>query len=378
MSLTDCLYQTNALARLERAARAGRIPHSMIFHGPQGVGKSTVARQWAKLMCCAQPITRDWPKDQDPHNSDLAEIHDCCDQCSDCHLADTGAHPDIHIVNRESAQYAKQQRKTQLINLPIDVIREFVIEPSTLRPTRGRARVFIVEEAETMNRASQNALLKTLEEPPPNTFIILITDKVDMFLPTIRSRCQLVRFNTLPYDFVAQKLQQHNCPADQAQYWARFCQGQLGPALALAQSDIYAVKCQFVEKLTQLDLPTLLLTAQWIIDTAKKHGEALLKTNPLATTGQTTRIAQAFFLQVAAETFRAVLRLHTGQADLLDQPQLIQCLTQKFSPKAAAAAIDATAHAQRLIDANVNATLIFESLMLDYLDAAAGIYATAG
>ena len=229
-----------------------------------------------------------------------------------------------------------------------------------------------------MNRASQNALLKTLEEPPPNTFIILITDKVDMFLPTIRSRCQLVRFNTLPYDFVAEKLQQQGCDPSQAQYWARFCQGQLGPAIASAQSNNYAVKCEFVEKLAELDYPTLLLTAQWIIDRAKEHGQALLEANPLATAGQTTRVGQSFFLQVAAETFRSVLRSPVSQFADVDQPETIAHLAQKFFPKACAAAIDATCRAERLIDANVNATLIFESLMLDYLDAAAGVYATAG
>ena len=159
-------------------------------------------------------------------------FEDCCDICEDCHLVEAGTHPDFHVITRplghllgskrtqsmslgaeESLNQVKEGEKANskkrprpMLELSIDVVRDFVIDQAGIFPFRGRARVFIVDEAEKMSRAAQNALLKTLEEPPAQTYLILLTTKLYYFLPTIRSRSHTVRLGGLPKDFIYSKL----------------------------------------------------------------------------------------------------------------------------------------------------------------------------
>ncbi|MCK5269992.1 MAG: AAA family ATPase, partial [Sedimentisphaerales bacterium] len=375
MSILDCQGQQNAVLRLQRALRGQRVPHSYIFHGPEGVGKSLLARQWAKLLLCPQPIRSN-------------EIDDCCDQCHDCRMVEADTHPDLHIINRDLARFTKQKRTRQLVNLPIDVIREFVIKPAGVVPNRGRARVFIIEESETMNPASQNALLKTLEEPPPETFLILITSQPEKFLPTVRSRCQSVRFGPLPYAFISEKLAAAGIPAEQVQYWADFCNGRLGPALELAQLNLYEKKCQLIEQLANLNYYSALDVAAWIVDQAKefarsyqkqykeppaedtkKPGLAKKKGGRSRESGQPltspTRLGQTYFLQMLSHAFSETLRFHGQQEQ--EKPQSVNAesarqiaqIAQKYSPWACARAVRATARTEGLLQANVNPSLLF-------------------
>ena len=390
MSILDCQGQQNAVLRLQRALRGQRVPHSYIFHGPEGVGKSLLARQWAKLLLCPQPIR------QPLNHHTLNEIDDCCDQCHDCRMVEADTHPDLHIINRDLARFTSQKRARQLVNLPIDVIREFVIKPAGVVPNRGRARVFIIEESETMNPASQNALLKTLEEPPPETFLILITSKPEKFLPTVRSRCQSVRFGPLPYTYISEKLAAAGVPAEQVRYWADFCNGRLGPALELAQLNLYEKKCQLIEQLANLNYYSVLDVAAWIVDQAKefarsyqkqqqappddnvkkpgpakkKGGRSRESSQPLTSP---TRLGQTYFLQMLSHAFSETLRFHGQQEQ--EKPQLVSPesdrqiaqIAQKYSPWACAKAVSATARTEGLLQANVNPSLLFESLMIEYL-----------
>jgi len=411
MSILDCKGQQSAVLRLQRALRGQRVPHSYIFHGPEGVGKSLLARQWAKLLLCPKPVRRPLStmKEAKTANNALNEIDDCCDQCHDCRLVEADTHPDLHIINRDLARFTSVKRARQLINLPIDVIREFVIKPAGVVPTRGRARVFIIEESETMNPASQNALLKTLEEPPPETFLILITSRPERFLPTVRSRCQSVRFGPLSYAFISERLTAAGVPAEQVRYWADFCNGRLGPALELAQMDLYEKKCQLIEQLAGLNYYSALDAAAWIVDQAKdfarsyqkqhkeppaedtkKRGSAKKKGGRSREGGKPlsspTRLGQTYFLQMLSYAFSEVLRFHgckgQGQAGggLPDNTETqsarsesarqIAQIAQKYSPWACARAIRDTTRAEGLLQTNVNPSLLFESLMIEYIDCA--------
>src|SRR5687768_9168926 len=156
--LAEIFGQDAAIETITRAYEADRLPHGMIFAGPAGVGKATTARALAKLFLCEKP------KKTEP-----------CNKCDSCRVFDAGNHPDFHRVYKELIRIEFKDRKA--IDLPVPVVREFLLEPAGRKTVMGRGKVFVVEQAEAMNAQAQNALLKTLEEPLGRTLIILLTDQ---------------------------------------------------------------------------------------------------------------------------------------------------------------------------------------------------------
>ena len=183
VDMRSVLGQPKAISVIERAMEDGRKHHAWIFYGPRGVGKFTTALQFAKIII-----------DQPETNS---------------------VHPDIHIICKEDVAWSQNpalQRRKQT-NIPIDLLREKIIGGKTSddrvhdsvafkTPVSGTQKVFIIDEAELLDEQGQNALLKTLEEPPVNTTIILVTCRDDLLLPTIHSRCMSVAFSCLEKEFV--------------------------------------------------------------------------------------------------------------------------------------------------------------------------------
>ncbi len=191
LPLDRLLGQRMAVGTLQTAMSGRRLHHAWIFHGPQGVGKFTAAVSFAAYLL-------DTTLEPDLSGA-LVPDPDGITQ----RLIRAGTHPDLHIVTKE---LAKVSRKTQIhdskqISIPKEVVEEYLTEPAArTRVQIGPSiagKVFIVDEAELLNHVSQNLLLKTLEEPPAGTIIILVTSNEDRLFPTIRSRCQRVRFGTL-------------------------------------------------------------------------------------------------------------------------------------------------------------------------------------
>lgn len=194
--LSAVIGQDRAIATLASAFRSGRLHHAWIFHGPPGVGKMTTALAFAAAALDPDTkIGRDGVPAPDPGS----EVQ---------RLLARGAHPDLHVVVKELARFHEDAsvRTKKLATIPKEIIERHVIEPMQLAPTireHGLAgKVFIVDEAEIMDRSLshapvQNALLKTLEEPPEGALLILVTSSEERLLPTIRSRCQRVSFSPL-------------------------------------------------------------------------------------------------------------------------------------------------------------------------------------
>lgn len=198
-----------------------RVPNSILFAGDDGVGKRQFAIELAKSLVCASP-------------SDL----EACDVCPACRRAETSAmprpddrdaykrvifsdHPDVGFVlpfNR---------------NILVDAIRHLESE-ANFRPYESKARFFIIDGADKMNDSAANALLKTLEEPPTTTHIFLITSRPDSLLPTIRSRCQTVRFAPVEGAEVERYLiEQRAFSHDEARLGARLSRGSIGRAVSI-------------------------------------------------------------------------------------------------------------------------------------------------
>ena len=167
-----------------------RVHHGLIFHGPPGVGKGTTATVLAEALLCLDRASGS---------------ASACGRCRSCDLFRESGHPDFRWVAKELAMYGDDAaaRKRKLLSIPVDVVRKHLIEPAYKTAQLGGRKVFVVDEAELLNAAGQNAMLKTLEEPPEGTVIILVTSSEDRLLPTIRSRCQRIGFGPLPDDAVA-------------------------------------------------------------------------------------------------------------------------------------------------------------------------------
>ncbi len=241
--MTQVRGQTRALDTLQAALASERLHHAFIFHGPQGVGKFTAARWLAQQLLCHEPAR------------DLAGQLEACGSCASCRLlrGEEHTHPDLHVVRKEmalhSAVAALKNRK--LLSIPVDLLREHVVggttsdgkfhdAPVSQASVLRHNKVFIIDEAELMNAAGQNALLKTLEEPPAGTYLILVTSSEDQLLPTIRSRCLRVGFAPLSDAMVMELLGAlgREVPAGAEQALLDFAGGSVGRALLALQFDL--------------------------------------------------------------------------------------------------------------------------------------------
>src|SRR5262245_24561078 len=158
---------------LSRAAARNTLPQSLVFAGPQGVGKRLTAVALAQTLNCERLIAGPLPAD-------------ACGTCAACARIARGVHADVLVVEPGDSGAIK-----------VDQVRE-AIDRTAYRPLEGRRRLVIIEEADALVPEAQNALLKTLEEPPPASVFVLITARPDLLLPTVRSRCQRLRFGPLP------------------------------------------------------------------------------------------------------------------------------------------------------------------------------------
>jgi DNA polymerase III delta' subunit len=326
------LGQPDAIDTLRRAYLADRLPHGLLFAGPAGVGKGTTARALAGLFLCEKPHG-DRP----------------CGRCESCRVFEAGNHPDYHLIYRQLVRLEKKDAKAR--DLPVSVIREYLVAPAAMKPVMGRGKVFVVEEAELMNAQAQNSMLKTLEEPAGRTAIVLLTDQPGALLPTIRSRCQTVRFGALGAELVSAELRKRGIEKALAAQAADLADGSLGVALRWIEDDVIGPATELAHQLDGLfagrsagDL------AGWFKKAAEAYAERQLKRDELGSKDQATREGMNLYLRLAAEHAR---RRMAGAAGGAGGAALIE---------RACAVIDAVARAETYLDANVNVALILQQL----------------
>jgi DNA polymerase-3 subunit delta' len=177
MSLKDIIGQEKAVGMLSGVIRRQRIASSYLFCGEPGIGKKTVAINFAKALNCKKT-------EADGYQLAADSSGDACDECESCIKIDAGTHPDFLVVSPEERQIRIEEIRT-------------IDDALSFKPFEGRKKVVIVDEAEAMNLPAANAFLKTLEEPPEDSIIILVTSRPDLLPATIRSRCFRVNFSSL-------------------------------------------------------------------------------------------------------------------------------------------------------------------------------------
>jgi DNA polymerase-3 subunit delta' len=189
-------------ALLARSIRAGRLPPALLLTGPDGVGKRALALAAARALVCE------------------TGRGDPCETCSACSRAARGLHPDVFLIEPETA------------TIKIEQVRDMAREVLAL-PFEGRARGFVVDEAHVMTEQASNALLKSLEEPPATSHVFLVTASPQALLPTIRSRCQTLRFGPLPSALLESYLRERaGLSPEEARLRAALSGGSIASALA--------------------------------------------------------------------------------------------------------------------------------------------------
>jgi len=370
MSLLDVRHQQSAQQTLQQAVGRGRVPHAYIFHGPDGVGKESLARGFAQLLLCAEPVEHALTAFEcDVLAAGSMRIG--CGSCRECTHVAAGTHPDYHVVCRELHREHPDPRIRNLsgAQLSIEVVREFLIRRVGLRAAQANAKVFVIREADTLNKDSQNALLKTFEEPPPGTYLILLVEAIDRLLPTMLSRCQTVSFGVLPAAFVAERLAalRPDVPDGPRAWYARASEGSLGRALTWIEDGMIDVNASIVGGLMSLTPGSIHETVQAWTDAAKALGQPLRKRDPELTDAESRRRALGAILAMAAALFDDVLRTAAGAGSEpinAEHRKGIETLGTRLGADAAAEAIDAIADARtRLIQHYLNTQLVIETLL---------------
>jgi len=220
MTFSSIIGHDRPVSILKRAIQNDAVAHAYLFSGEQGIGKRLTARAFAAALSCQ-----------------AAGPAGGCGVCSSCRKVASGAHPDVRVVMPESqdeqllATLNSKEAAKASDDIKIDQIRR-AQESISLKPSEGQKKVLIVDGAEAMNDAAQNAFLKTLEEPPGDSLIILISAMPQSLLPTIRSRCQELKFQPLPRPVLAAVLQERRgLDAGDAWFAAALSRGSLGRAL---------------------------------------------------------------------------------------------------------------------------------------------------
>jgi DNA polymerase-3 subunit delta' len=212
---------------LSRAVARDTLPPSLLLAGAAGVGKRRTAMAVAEAVNCLSPVTPGGPEGPPAGTGDPLLERDACGACAACRRIQRGVHPDVIVIAPGDSGSIK-----------IEQVRD-VVDRAGYRPFEGRRRVVVIDEADALVPAAQNALLKTLEEPPSASIFILVSSIPDALLATVRSRCPRLRFGALSAAEIAGALMRdHGYAEADARAAAADADGSLGRALAAESADL--------------------------------------------------------------------------------------------------------------------------------------------
>jgi DNA polymerase-3 subunit delta' len=338
----DILGQERALNYLKAALSRGRLAHAYLFLGPEGVGKESVARALAGALNCADPL----------------EDGDACGVCPSCRRIIAGTHPDFLVIS------PTLESKGRTPGILIDQIREF--RRLTAYPSvAGGWRVALIKPAEALTGEATSALLKTLEEPPPQNLLILTAQvEADLF-PTIVSRCQKLVFTPLPYPLITQELIRRGQSPSQAALLAALSGGSLGRVLAHSPEELLRQRQQVLTDLKALSQGNATTALDWAQGLAKKEKEKedeMKKKGIVGRKGEETDT----FIQLTQLWYRDLLLLSYGAPERLlahqDQLANLQAEAAQNQQKVWLAKLVALNEAQRHLRANLNPELTLDLL----------------
>lgn len=319
----DIVGQEQIKEQLRNAISTGKVSHAYIINGEKSSGKEFIARMFAMSLQCEK-----------------GEIEPC-QECRSCKQALSDNHPDIIRVTHEKPN-----------TISVEDIRTQVNNDVAIKPYSGTYKIYLINEAEKMTPQAQNAILKTLEEPPSYAVILLLTANVNSLLPTILSRCVVLNMKPVADELVKKYLmEQLQIPDYKAEVCVAFARGNVGRAKALASSeDFENVKAEAISLLKYIQDMEL----NEIIAAIKKITEYKLEIND--------------YLDICAIWYRDVLLFKaTNDVNHLvfrDEIQTLRKTAQRSSYEGIEQVIRALDTAKRRLDANVNFELTMELLMM--------------
>ncbi len=208
-SFKDVVGHKDVIRYIQTAVSLGRLSHAYIINGARGSGKKMLAGLFAMTLLCEKG-------EKDP-----------CNVCHSCKQAESGNHPDIIYVTHEKPG-----------TISVEDIRQQVNDTIAVKPYQGPYKIYIIEGAEMMTIQAQNALLKTIEEPPRYAVIMLLTENAQMLLPTVNSRCVMLKLRNIKDTLIKKYLMEmQQIPEEKADVCTSFAQGNIGRAMMLANSE---------------------------------------------------------------------------------------------------------------------------------------------
>ncbi len=330
MSFRDVPGQKEASEFFRRAIDSGRLAHAYILIGPEGVGKRALAKAAAAYLFCSE------------------RGGDSCGKCRSCRMIASDQFGDLH-------RYLRPEGKAQL---PVEVIEEFQ-RHVYLKPVESSHKVFILEEADKLNVAGANKLLKVLEEPPPESLILLLALDVRDFLPTILSRCHVVHLRPMPAEALAKELVSPSVTPEQARYLAAFTTGSPGLARQLATPEFFAERDWLIDLAAKLDRRTRFAAADEMFKRSGDKDDA----------AQGRREMLTRFLDVLALFYRDVLAASlgsdAGSSANADRAADVTALAGRLDAESLQGILGAIESAREAVAFNANQKLLLENLAFD-------------
>ncbi len=326
MRLADLVGQDRAAALLLRAVAADRLPHALLFDGPEGVGKRSAAIGLALALCC-------------PKQPKIG-----CGTCDVCRRILAGAHPDVRVLAPETTQFVVDQAKE-------------VVEAASTRPHEAPARVLIIDQADCLNANAANCLLKTLEEPLAGNTIVLVTAAPARLLPTLRSRSQRVRFVGLAPAMLVDLAVARGAERARAEVAAAMAGGSVGRMLLLLESEqegnLWTVASTFRQAAAAKDIGVIFDSAAAYSD--KEERQDLIEALSLLARFYRDALVQA----VGAQD---LILLRNRSTELAGPARVCQ---QRRSLQPLRRAVNAVLDAVAGLAANANTVTALEKMMMD-------------
>lgn len=314
-----------AVRLLQEHIRHDNVRHAYLFTGPAGIGRRTLALRFAQALNCPAPLAPGVP----------------CGECRTCRRIAAMQHPDLYLVQAERPGST----------LKVEQIRELQ-RGLSLAPYEARYKIALLLRFEDAHPSAANALLKTLEEPPPNVIVLMTAGDAESLLPTIASRCETLRLRPLPVERVTREIAAlRNLPAKEAALAAHLSEGRPGLALRLLDDPaLMEARRQAVEILLTL-LPVSRVERFAAAESLVKDRPALEKT-----------------LQTWLSFWRDVFLLSSG-ADVpltnLDYAEAIRSIAGQVTFESGGACVQAVQRALERLEKHVNPRLTVETLLLD-------------